>query len=166
MSSPSSRSTRRTLLTAAWAAPVAVVATSAPAVAASNGTPTNYGLNANTGIHPNDVEANPRAWSYPEIFTDDTYWIEITISYIGDDPAFSLIDRADDQPGLNDWVPLEETPTRVVLRAPVAIASTGGNTPSTAWYWNVAAEPGTITVDGRIDGTDLEQFDEGQQVGP
>ncbi|WP_114855949.1 hypothetical protein [Brachybacterium sp. YJGR34] len=145
---------------------MAAVATAAPALAVSSRAPANYGLNANTGIHPTEIESNPRAWSYPEVFAEDTYWIEITISYIGDDPDFSLIDRADDQPELNDWVPLELTRTRVVLRAPVAIASTGGNTPSTHWYWNGSAEPGTITVDGRIDGTDCEQFDEGQQVGP
>lgn len=162
-----SRASRRArLASAGWAAPSTIVGIAAPAYAHSPGLPANYGLNANTAINPTEVEANPRACSYPASFTPDSNYVEITISFIGDDPTLSLIDRVEDQPRLNDWVATELTPSGVVLRAPGALTSTGGNTPSTGWYWNVPAAPGTITVDGRIVGAPLDQFDEGQQVGP
>ena len=143
-----------------------MVAASAPAQAASQSTDT-MGLNANIGIYTNNVQGNPRAYSFPEGFdAADGHYIEVTITALAGSGI--LLDSIGGVPPttLRGWTVQSISSTQVVLRWPLVLDGVGQDTETFLWYWLGSAFDDTIQVTGAITGTSVTGFDEGTLVGP
>jgi len=157
---------RRTVITAAWAAPVILVAAPAPAQAASQPTE-RVGLNANIGIFTNNVQGNPRAYSFPQGFDlADGHYIEVTITALAGSGISLDTIGAFLPTKLNGWTVGSMSATAVVLRWPLVLGGVGQDTETFLWYWVGTAADDTIQVTGAITGTSVTGFDEGTLIGP
>jgi hypothetical protein len=157
---------RRTVIAAAWTAPVLLVAAPTPAQAASPSTD-QMGLNANIGVFTNNVQGNPRAYSFPEGFDPaDGHYIEVTITALAGSGI--LLDSIGASPPtvLRGWTVQSMSSTQVVLRWPIVLDGVGQDTETFLWYWLGTAVDDTIQVTGAITGTTVTGFDEGTLIGP
>lgn len=183
-------SRRAALAIVAWTTPTVVVSVAAPAIAASSTRqPEHAGLNQNGSVRQDNVQANPRAWSYgnPGSFDPaDKHMIRLMITTNGaastSGHTISLIDprtgTAAGETQLRGWRIVSATATLVVLEWPEFVSGSGFNTENVGWFFveldasgavvtkAASAAPGSVRVVGSITGTTIPTFDEGDLVGP